>query len=108
MPTVCDIFLAKEFIMNVHPIRDQIVVKAHVAKQKEGLIIRPDSFEEKYATGTVLAVGSGRVTMSGAIVPLDIVAGDVVRFNKSVATEIELDQDNVYVLREDAVTCVLR
>ena len=94
--------------MNVHPIRDQIVVKARIEKKKDGLIIRPDSFEEKYSTGTVLAVGSGRVTMSGAIVPLDIVAGDIVKFNKSLATEIELDEDNVYVLREDAVTCVLR
>lgn len=94
--------------MSVHPIRDQIVVKVETVKKQEGLIIRPDTIEEKSVVGKVVAVGSGRVTMSGAIIPLDVVTGDQVRFNKNFATEVTHDGETVFVLREENVTCVLR
>lgn len=94
--------------MSVHPIRDSIVVKAETVKKQEGLIIRPDNVEDKFLVGKVVAVGSGRVTMTGAIVPLDVVVGDQVKFNKSLATEIDHNGETVFVLREDAVTCVFR
>lgn len=94
--------------MSVHPIRDQIVVKVETVKKQEGLIIRPDTIEEKSVVGKVVAVGSGRVTMSGAIIPLDVVTGDQVRFNKNLATEVTHDGETVFVLREENVTCVLR
>jgi chaperonin GroES len=94
--------------MSVHPIRDQIVVKVEAAKKQEGLIIRPDNIEEKLAIGRVVAIGSGRVTMNGAIIPLDVSVGDQIRFNKNMAAEISHGGETVYVLREDNVTCVLR
>ena len=57
--------------------------------------------------GTVLAVGSGRVTMSGAIVPLEVQVGDTVLFNPGQANEVQVDHATVFVLREDSVV-VLR
>jgi len=94
--------------MSVHPIRDQIVVKVETVKKQEGLIIRPDTIEEKSVVGKVVAIGSGRVTASGTIIPLDVVAGDQVKFNKNLATEVTHDGETVFVLREEHVTCVLR
>ncbi len=94
--------------MSAHPIRDQIVVTIVTAKKQEGLIIRPETVEEKLVTGKVIRVGSGRVTMNGAIVPLDIQVGDEVKFNKNLATEVTHGGETVFVLREDNVTCVLR
>jgi chaperonin GroES len=90
--------------MNIHPVRDQVVV----TKQKEtekvsaGGIITV-SVAPKNVEGTVVAVGSGRVTMSGAVVPLEVVAGDKVLFNPSQATEVSVDGNTFLVLREDAV-----
>jgi len=94
--------------MSVHPIRDQIIVKVDTVKKQEGLIIRPDTVEEKYVVGKVLAVGSGRVSMSGVIIPLDVFTGDQVKFNKNLATEVTHEGETVFVLREENVTCVLR
>jgi chaperonin GroES len=94
--------------MSVHPIRDHIVVKVEAAKKQEGLIIRPDNIEEKFAVGRVVAVGSGRVTMNGVIIPLDVSVGDQIRFNKGMASEITHGGETVFVLREDNVTCVLK
>lgn len=96
--------------MSMRPIaiRDQIHVTLITAKKQEGLIIRPETVEEKMVTGKVVGVGSGRVTMNGGIVPLDIFVGDEVRFNKNMATEINHDGQTIFVLREDNATFVLR
>lgn len=91
--------------MNVHPVRDQVVV----AKQKEtekvsaGGIITVSVAPSRNVEGTVVAVGSGRVTMSGAVVPLEVVVGDKVFFNPSQATEVTVDGNTWLVLREDNV-----
>jgi chaperonin GroES len=90
--------------MNIFPVRDQVVV----AKQKESEKVSPGgiitvSISSRNIEGTVVAVGSGRVTMTGAIVPLEVVKGDKVLFNPSQATEVQTDEGSFLVLREDAV-----
>jgi chaperonin GroES len=95
--------------MNVHPIRDQVVVSKHKDEEKvsPGGIIHVSISTNKNVEGTVVAVGSGRVTMSGAVVPLEVKVGDKVLFNPSQAMEVQVDGHTVLVLREDALT-VLR
>lgn len=94
--------------MSVHPIRDFIVVTKDAGPEKSpgGLFIAHT--EEKNITGTVIAVGSGRVTMNGSVVPLDVNVGDKVVFNKNLATEVKDGGESVLVLREDQVLCILK
>jgi chaperonin GroES len=94
--------------MAVVPIRDFIVVsKDETAKTTaSGLYIAHT--EERNVTGTVLSVGSGRVTMSGSVVPLEVLKGDKVLFNKNNAVEVKEGESTVLLLREDQVICVLR
>lgn len=96
--------------MKIFPIRDQVVV----TKEKEteersagGIITVSLSSSGKFAKGRVVAAGSGRVTVSGAIIPLEVQEGDTVLFNPSMATEVTDDTGTFLVLREDALT-VLR
>lgn len=93
--------------MTVQPIRDFIVVKKEDAAQTtaSGLFIA--HADEKNVKGTVVAVGSGRLTMSG-VVPLDVQTGDKVLFNKNNAIEVKDGNDTMLVLREDNVICVLK
>jgi chaperonin GroES len=92
-------------IMNIHPIRDQVVV----SKQKEaekispGGIITPNMSSNRNVEGTVVAAGSGRVTMSGNVVPLEVKTGDTVLFNPGQAIEVQNEGSTFFVLREDAV-----
>lgn len=94
--------------MSIHPIRDQIIVSKQEADTKSsgGLYI-PTTIDEKIVTGTVLEVGSGRVSLNGVTVPLEVKAGQKIKFNKSMATEITHKEETVLVLREDAILCVL-
>lgn len=94
--------------MSVHPIRDFVVVSKDAGPEKtpSGLFIA--HAEEKNVTGRVIAVGSGRVTMNGSVVPLDVSVGDKVVFNKNLATEVKDGGETVLLLREDQIICILR
>jgi chaperonin GroES len=95
--------------MSVHPIRDYVVVSKdseQEEKRPSGIVLV--ATETKNVTGIVLAVGSGRVSMNGTVVPLEVVKGDKVVFNKNMATEVKDGHNVVFVLREDQVICVLK
>lgn len=96
--------------MNIHPIRDQIVVTKGREEEKvsPGGIITVSVGTSKNVEGTVITVGSGRVTMNGNIVPLEVKAGDKVLFNPSMANEVQVDGRNFFVIREDAINALLR
>ena len=55
----------------------------------------------------MIAVGNGKKTEEGKIVPLDVKAGDRILFGKYSGTEIKLDEQEYLILREDEVLGVL-
>jgi len=95
--------------MSVQPLRDFILVTKHEApKQTSAGLYMPDTAEEKVVTATVVAVGSGRVTADGSVVPLEVKKGDKVVFNKHYATDLTVDNETFYLLKEEQLFCVVR
>lgn len=95
--------------MSVVVLRDYIAVaKEEGPKQTaSGLFIA--HAETKNEIGVVVSAGSGRITMSGSIMPLEVKKGDRVVFNKNMAVEVkDMDETTLFVLREDQVLCILR
>lgn len=95
--------------MSVNVLRDYVLVsKDESVKQTAGGLFIPDSAsDEKVATGTVMSVGSGRVSANGVVVPLEVKVGQKVAFHRSMATEVKENGTTVLVLREDNILCVL-
>ena len=95
--------------MNIRPLYDRIVVK-RVEEQDEktagGLII-PDTAKEKPQQGEVVAVGQGKRTEDGKLIPLDVKTGDRILFGKYSGSEIKLDGNEYLIMREDEVLGVL-
>ena len=90
--------------MNVRPLRDRILVKRlEEQEQRIGGIIIPDTAKEKPQTAKVVAVGKGRVTEKGDVVPLDVKPGEYVLIGKYAGTEIKLDGGEYLIVREDEV-----
>lgn len=85
--------------MSLQPLEDRIVVRAAEAEETtvSGLVI-PDSAKEKPQQGEVLAVGPGRVSDNGQLVPLDIEVGDTVVYSKYGGTEITFDNEDLLIL----------
>ena len=94
--------------MKVRPLHDRILVRRieEEEKTKGGLII-PDTAKEKPQEGKVIAVGKGRVSEDGKLLPLDVHKGDRVLFAKYAGSEIEVEGDEHLIIREDDVLGVL-
>jgi len=73
---------------------------------KSGIVL-PDTAKEKPQEGTVVAVGSGKLTDKGDRTPLEVKVGDRVLFAKYGGTEFKLDGDDMLVLRETDILAIL-
>jgi len=73
----------------------------------KGGIIIPDTAKEKPQEGEVIAVGGGKKTEEGKVIPLDVKAGDRILFGKYSGTEIKIDDEEFLIIREDEVLGVL-
>jgi chaperonin GroES len=95
--------------MPVQPLRDFILVtKEETPKQTTGGLYMPDTVEEKVVSGTVVAVGTGRVTSDGSVLPLEVKKGDKVVFNRHFATDLNVDNQTYYLLKEEQLFCVVK
>jgi chaperonin GroES len=94
--------------MKVRPLHDRILIKRIEEKESiKGGIIIPDSAKEKPQEGEVIAVGHGKKTEEGKVVPLDVKVGDRILFGKYSGTEIKLDDEEYLIVREEEVLGVL-
>ena len=98
---------AAETRLTVRPLHDRIVVRPMEQEEvTRGGVILPDSAKEKPNRGKVLAVGSGRTTDEGKVIPLDVKVGDVVLYGKYSGTEIKLDGQEYMILQERDILAV--
>jgi chaperonin GroES len=94
--------------MKIRPLHDRILIQRVEEEQKTaGGIIIPDTAKEKPQEGRVIAVGSGKVTEEGKVVPLEVSAGDRILFSKYAGTEINLDGEEHLIIRQDDVLAIL-
>jgi len=94
--------------MNINPLDDRVVVKPHEAEETTaGGIVLPDAAREKQQRGTVIAVGPGRLLDSGSRAAVSVKVGDEVLFGKYGGTEIEIDGEDVKILRESDILAKL-
>lgn len=93
---------------NVRPLHDRLLVKRiEEAETIRGGIIIPDTAKEKPQEGEVVAVGKGKITEDGKVLPLDVNVGDRILFGKYSGNEIKLDGEELLILREEEVLGVL-
>ena len=94
--------------MKLRPLQDRILVKRVEEQQKtKGGIIIPDSAKEKPAEGEVIAVGNGKLGDDGKRIPLELKKGDRILFSKYGGTEVQIDEEEYLIMREDDVLGVV-
>jgi chaperonin GroES len=94
--------------MDIRPLHDRIVVKRiEETETKRGGLYIPDSAKEKPQQGEVVAVGNGKRTEEGKVIPLDVKAGDRILFGKYSGNDITIDGTEYLIMREDEVLGVL-
>ena len=95
--------------MNLVPVRDRIVVRSLEAETvTKTAIVIPDNAAERPQQGEVLAVGTGRVTDQGVVVPLEVKVGDRVLFGKYAGQSVKVNNQDLLVLKEDDVMAIVQ
>jgi chaperonin GroES len=91
--------------MNLKPLGDRLIVQAIEEEETTSSgIVLPDTAKEKPQRGKVLAVGDGRWDEDGdKRIPLDVSTGDEVLYSKYGGTEVNVEGDDLLVLRESDV-----
>ncbi|OGP90236.1 MAG: co-chaperone GroES [Deltaproteobacteria bacterium RBG_16_48_10] len=67
----------------------------------------PDTAKEKPQEGKVIAVGKGKVTEDGKVIPLDVKVGDKILFGKYSGTEIKIGGEEHLIMREEDILGVI-
>jgi chaperonin GroES len=85
----------------LRPLDDRVVVKPVEAEERTaGGIVLPDTAKEKPQRGKVVSIGPGKLLDNGARGSLSVSIGDEVIYGKYSGTDIELEGDEVKILRE--------
>ena len=89
--------------VNIKPLADRVVIKAAEAeeKTKSGLYI-PDNAKEKPQRGVVMAAGPGKKDE-----PTVVKVGDTVLYGKYAGTEINVDGEELLIMRESDIFAIV-
>ena len=94
--------------MNFRPLHDRVVVRRLDGEEKsKGGIIIPDTAKEKPSEGIVVAVGPGGRDEAGNRIAPGVFAGDRVLFGKWSGTEVELDNEELMIMKESDIMGVV-
>lgn len=91
----------------IKPLADRVLVKPDSAEEKtaSGIII-PDTAKEKPQRGTVVAVGPGKVE-NGTKFDMTVNIGDKVLYGKYSGTELNFDGNDYLIMRETDILGIL-
>jgi len=90
--------------MKFTPLHDRVLVRRIEGdgKTSGGLII-PDNAKEKPQEGEVVSVGAGAKDDAGARIAMDVKAGDKILFGKWSGTEINVDSEELMIMKESDI-----
>ena len=95
--------------MKIRPLQDRLLIQRIEEEEKtKGGIIIPDTAKEKPQEGKVIAVGKGKVSEEGKLLPLDVKKGDRILFSKYSGTEVNIEGEEHLIIREDDVLGVIQ
>jgi chaperonin GroES len=89
--------------LKVTPLHDRVIVKPAKAEEKTaGGIIIPDTAKEKPQKGIVIAAGPGKKDE-----PVTVKVGDTVLYGKYSGTEIQIEGDDLLIMRESDILAIV-
>jgi chaperonin GroES len=94
--------------MKLVPLEDRVVVQRTEQEEmtKSGIVL-PDTAQEKPTKARVIAVGPGKYSEKGDLLPMPVKEGDIVVFAKYAGTEIKLDNEDYLVMRASDLIGIL-
>lgn len=101
----------KSTTVTIQPLGDRVLVKPEDTsdeKSPSGIIIPDTARKEKPERGVVVAIGPGRRTDRGEIVPMNVQVGDTIVFSKYGYDEVKIEEEDYYILAESNILAVIK
>lgn len=95
----------------VQPLGDRVLVKPEEVGDETspgGIIIPDTAQQEKPQRGTVIAVGEGKRNEKGDVLEMRVKEGDTIVFAKYGYDEIEIDDEEYYIVSEPNILAVIK
>ena len=98
-------------MLNIKPLGDRILIEPLGEGEKEGRtksgIVIPDTAKERPEEGRVAAVGEGRRTDDGKLVPMSVKVGQRVLFSKYGPNELKIDDKEYLIAKEEDILAII-
>lgn len=94
---------------NIKPLGDRVLVEplAKEEKTKSGIIIPDTADKERPEIGTILAVGEGRMTDDGVLLPLLVKKGQKIIFSKYGPDEVKVGDKTYLIVSESNILGII-
>ena len=95
--------------MKIKPISDHVLIEAIVQeeKTKTGILLPETAEKERPEQGKIIAVGPGKTTSTGKIIPMEVKTGNKVLFTKYGPNEIKVDGKEYLIAKEEDILAIL-
>ena len=95
--------------MIIKPLSDHVLIEPlrQEEKTKSGILLPETAEKEKPEQGKIIAVGPGKKTEDGKIIPMEVKEGDVVLFTKYGPNEVTVNEKEYLIAREEDILAII-
>ena len=94
------------------PLGDRVLVKSvdkdNAKKTASGIIIPDTVDKERPEIGKVIAVGDGKTTDDGKVIPMKVSVGNTVLFSKYGPDEVKIDDEEYLIVSESNILAIIK
>ena len=93
---------------SIQPLGDRVVIRRDESDEvTAGGIVLPDSAKDKPARGEIVSVGDGKLLNDGSRSEFQVKPGDRVLFSSYAGESLTIDDDELLLMREEDILCVI-
>jgi chaperonin GroES len=95
--------------VNIKPLSDHILIEPikEEEKTKTGIFLPETASKERSEEGKIIAVGPGKKTDEGKIIPMSVKPGDRVLFTKYGPNEIKVEDKEYLIATESDILAII-
>lgn len=95
--------------MKIKPLSDHILIEPTKEEErtKSGILLPDTAEKERPEQGRVIAVGPGRKTPAGKVIPLELKPGDKVLFTKYGPNEIKVEDKEYLIAKQEDILAII-
>ena len=92
----------------LQPLGDRVVIQRDESEETTtGGIVLPDAAKDKPARGKIISIGDGKVLDDGSRSEFQVKPGDRVLFSSYAGESFTVDEEDLLLMREEDILCVI-